>query len=847
MDASRNSSPPYKILNDSATADANHFNFDVYSDSIQNIILNPEIKTPFTLVINGKWGSGKTSLMRTLKKKLDTIPQPNSTRCVKTVWFNAWKYSEKDNLLAELAFEIYQTVISEKGQPRFKKIKHCLKRIWFFVYHDKWINYDLVITDFIKASTPSGGIGIGPLSLKVNSLNTQNWLEKPFYEKNLTFYNRFQQYLDSIIHVFVIPEVSYSYRVRQFSRRIIQKLTLSQSQIQDDNREGILVIFIDDLDRCSPTAITTILESINLFFDQPGCFFVFGLDVNVVSAAIDIQYKEFELKGIFSGNDYIKKMFQLQFDLPDIRKEEMKTFLEKELGVDDSINNTIELIIESFEGNPREIKRFINSLSFLRVLKATHPNLEIDDELLSKWILLTFVSPKFVQEIKKTNLLLLIVQNYARLDTHEFTDYLERINDVTPLELFKSYKNNSKIFKILYAGKKEFTKENIPTYIFLSSLSLSDTKKNSVSIVVTGDGSYYFGEQINISGTSLVSDNIFLFIEGPGLNSEGVSLDNLSKNVINEKPESFTKIKVEKDRTWKYEWSPLHFKKYLKKGVYSIFAVNQPLSKKYLKNAEFATVTIILKEPFITGNVSSISVAQGDELYIRGIAEGNPPKINIWIFGSNYHKHKYVPVNTDSSYEYRLHRDLTTRLNEGEYFVVIQHPMANKKFDVILDNESLIGIWDKSQKYPASNESAITAVEKLVELLNNPMSDDTYTRLSFKVESPYISLPSINKVKQGTIISLLAKTNIALYNEIHLSITPLFKTQLSPAQMKIIKKQEKSIPVQRGLQSKTIVEYKNIIPYVIDTTDFPIGEYKIQLTILKPNTTATQNFTISNE
>ena len=48
--------------------------------------------------------------MKTLRRELDSSPQSHE-RKVRTVWFNAWKYSNTDNLLAALASEIYGELV----------------------------------------------------------------------------------------------------------------------------------------------------------------------------------------------------------------------------------------------------------------------------------------------------------------------------------------------------------------------------------------------------------------------------------------------------------------------------------------------------------------------------------------------------------------------------------------------------------------------------------------------------------------------------------------------------------------------------------------------------------------
>lgn len=48
-----------RIYNDLPEEDAKFFNFEAYANAISKIILNKENRTPFTIAINGKWGSGK--------------------------------------------------------------------------------------------------------------------------------------------------------------------------------------------------------------------------------------------------------------------------------------------------------------------------------------------------------------------------------------------------------------------------------------------------------------------------------------------------------------------------------------------------------------------------------------------------------------------------------------------------------------------------------------------------------------------------------------------------------------------------------------------------------------------
>nr|QNO50078.1 hypothetical protein NEPELPOK_00029 [Methanosarcinales archaeon ANME-2c ERB4] len=60
-----------KILNDKEIDTVELFNFDVYSSALKDIISSKATSTPLTIGIFGDWGTGKTSLMRSIEKKLE--------------------------------------------------------------------------------------------------------------------------------------------------------------------------------------------------------------------------------------------------------------------------------------------------------------------------------------------------------------------------------------------------------------------------------------------------------------------------------------------------------------------------------------------------------------------------------------------------------------------------------------------------------------------------------------------------------------------------------------------------------------------------------------------------------
>ena len=62
--------------------------FDAYRDAIVKII--KKSYPNFTIGIFGEWGTGKTSLMNSIRQELG-----KDENNIKTIWFDAWKYENE--------------------------------------------------------------------------------------------------------------------------------------------------------------------------------------------------------------------------------------------------------------------------------------------------------------------------------------------------------------------------------------------------------------------------------------------------------------------------------------------------------------------------------------------------------------------------------------------------------------------------------------------------------------------------------------------------------------------------------------------------------------------------------
>jgi len=83
-----------------------------YLDGLQDFILH--CPTPISIAIQGDWGTGKTSIMNYLRKKLEQNP------AVRPVYFNTWQYSQF-NMSESLYFSFFSAIASAIGGTTAKE------------------------------------------------------------------------------------------------------------------------------------------------------------------------------------------------------------------------------------------------------------------------------------------------------------------------------------------------------------------------------------------------------------------------------------------------------------------------------------------------------------------------------------------------------------------------------------------------------------------------------------------------------------------------------------------------------------------------------------------------------
>ena len=289
-------------------------------------------------------------------------------------------------------------------------------------------------------------------------------------------------------------------------------------------------------------------------------------------------------------------------------------------------------------------------------------------------------------------------------------------------------------------------------------------EEGSVTITTSGTGIYYIGEEITLSGTNTDSDTVYLFLTGPNLPANGVRLSDVTAPVENGDPGTFTCVHVEADDTWSYKWNTADIGRRLNAGNYTIYAVSAPRDKAHLLDVKYATTSLQLRSPSLTVGSSGTSLTPGDDYRISGTATG-VDSVRIWIFGKNYYRLGVpVAVGGDNSFEYVLTGTETAGLSKGQYYVVVQHPMMNRVFNIDAGTGAMDGwiVGTPDSGFPGvriAGLQASDAATALINALDSPNVDDTYIKLSFSIDVSRIWIDAVSDQTYGEIFTVTGTTD----------------------------------------------------------------------------------------
>ena len=229
-------------------------------------------------------------------------------------------------------------------------------------------------------------------------------------------------------------------------REDIRKFQKAFASLLEETKISRLVVFIDELDRCRPDTILETLEAIKLFLFEGKVAFVIGADERHISYAVKSKFRDIEGIQIDIGKEYLEKLIQYPIRIPQLNADEMEIYiacllLQSELSEenfqkalswivekkkedferfkiesvitlfsnkDDDYLNIVEslsianqlafVLSNGLHGNPRQCKRFLNSM-YMRLQMASYKNKKLDRKILAKIMMLEYIKPRIFNKI----------------------------------------------------------------------------------------------------------------------------------------------------------------------------------------------------------------------------------------------------------------------------------------------------------------------------------------------------------------------------------------------------------------------------------------------------------------
>jgi hypothetical protein len=262
-----------------------------------------------------------------------------------TVWFNAWRYESEENFAL---IPLMKTIAYAMGEhPIYKNLKNTILKGLAILGKDLLRHYAL-----------------------------ENFMtEKGIQEFEDNFTKKLAQ------------SAEFDKDVIYFEG--IKKIQEEMEKIISNKQDTKIVVFVDDLDRCSPNKALEVFESVKVFFDMPGFIFIMGLSQEALNTIIRAKFQNMGLSGI-TPEQYIRKIIQVEVQIPKWKELRIRDLIENKicpkLDTDladkikkkDALDLIMQNVIDGDPGvaNPREVKRFINK--FIIFLKSNN-SIDLND------------------------------------------------------------------------------------------------------------------------------------------------------------------------------------------------------------------------------------------------------------------------------------------------------------------------------------------------------------------------------------------------------------------------------------------------------------------------------------
>lgn len=327
------------------------------------------VPTPTNIALYGAWGAGKSGIANLLRERVLQLPG------VKFARFDAFKYAENP-----LRRNFVAAVASSLGIND--------KKFHDELYNGKVTNdFQLPLVGLCKLLMVFAGVAGGAIAISLLIMAIVSLLG------DASFKVVFQRNISALFSASLVPASIMTVlfaivgKVLVVERRS-EKLASDEQfeeifrQLVSNARLEKLVIFVDELDRCSPDNVVATLDAVRTFLGVEKCIFIVASDQQVLEKALTKSVQQAtpldKVNPYYSaGSAYLDKVFQYHISVPPLLPHSVTRYalglVEKRVGVWGGINTAqiVSILVPSHVKSPRRVKNLLNSFAlFYRLAES---------------------------------------------------------------------------------------------------------------------------------------------------------------------------------------------------------------------------------------------------------------------------------------------------------------------------------------------------------------------------------------------------------------------------------------------------------------------------------------------
>jgi len=318
-----------------------------YVDTLLEVIERSE--TPFTIGLLGSWGSGKSSIVKTLQEHFHSDPKKQISFFI----YDAWKYS-KDSFRRTFILELQQ-FFKLDTTDEFKSF-----------YQDKHTEIGGKLL-FSRAIILYLLVAIGLISTILYWIFSRQ-LESQILVSLFTLTVTIILFLlkESLVQCKISVTTPKIFAPEQFEDifdEIIEKVTLKNRPVWRwlkgifDKQVKKIVIAIDNIDRCERQLAIELLLTIKNFLEKENVVFLLPVDEDGLK-------KYFGKDSSHDSNEFLRKMFNTTLKIKTFSPGELYDFAsglntKHKLGLSATV---LSLVCQEYSQNPRRVIQFLNTM-----------------------------------------------------------------------------------------------------------------------------------------------------------------------------------------------------------------------------------------------------------------------------------------------------------------------------------------------------------------------------------------------------------------------------------------------------------------------------------------------------